>query len=122
MKILIAEDDALMAKTLETKLKLDGYEVITVQDGRSALKFLETEKPDLIITDIMMPLTSGLELISIIKSDLSKKIPVIVLSGMGEENIVLQAFEMGADDFLTKPFNSSELSLRVKRFTIKTKK
>lgn len=122
MKILIAEDDELMAKALETKLKLDGYTVIIAKDGRSALKFLETEKPDLIITDIMMPLTSGLELLSIVKSDLNNKIPVIVLSGMDEEKIVLQAFEMGADDFLTKPFNSSELSLRVKRFAIRSRK
>ncbi|HMZ46076.1 MAG TPA: response regulator, partial [Chitinophagaceae bacterium] len=73
----------------------------------------------LIITDIMMPYTSGLELVGIVKANLNKKTPIIVLSGMGEENIVLQAFEMGADDFLTKPFKPSELSLRVKRLEMK---
>lgn len=122
MKILIAEDEPLMSTALEKKLLSDGHQVIAASDGRIALELLKKQLPDLIITDIMMPYTSGLELVGIVKANLNKKTPIIVLSGMGEENIVLQAFEMGADDFLTKPFNSSELSLRVKRFTIKTKK
>ncbi|MBW7846049.1 MAG: response regulator transcription factor [Bacteroidia bacterium] len=121
MKIVVAEDEIILAKTLEEKLKLEGYKVFVATDGRSALDLIEKEKPDLIMTDIMMPYTSGLELISIVKSGFAKKTPIIVLSSMGEENIVLQAFELGADDFITKPFNPTELSLRVKRFTLKKK-
>ena len=122
MKILIAEDDPLMAALIEANLKSEGYEVIVTTDGREALKKFETENPDLIITDILMPFTSGLELIGIVKSNYEKKTPIIVLSGMGQEAIVMEAFELGSDDFLTKPFNPTELSMRVKRFAVKKKK
>ncbi|MBX2931247.1 MAG: response regulator transcription factor [Chitinophagaceae bacterium] len=122
MKILIAEDEPLMATALEKKLISDGHIVLFAPDGRVALELLKKELPDLIITDIMMPYTSGLELISIVRSDSKSKIPIIVLSGMGEEDTVLQAFELGADDFIIKPFNPSELSVRVKRFEVKLKK
>jgi DNA-binding response OmpR family regulator len=115
MKILIAEDDAFMAAAIEQKLKSDGHQVILTRDGREALQLVEMQQPDLIITDILMPFISGLELIGIIKSSLHRKIPIIVLSGMDQEATVLEAFELGADDFLTKPFNAVELSMRVKR-------
>ena len=71
--------------------------------------------PDLVITDILMPYTSGLEFISVVKSGVNNKIPIIVLSGIGEEATVMEAFDLGADDFLTKPFNPVELGVRVKR-------
>ena len=115
MKILVAEDEPLMLMAIEAKLKNEGFEVIGAQDGREALKILETTTPDLIITDILMPYTSGLELISIVKSDPHKKLPIIVLSGLGQEDTVMEAFQLGADDFITKPFNPTELSVRVKR-------
>jgi DNA-binding response OmpR family regulator len=119
MRILIAEDEPMMATALEKKLISDGHQVVYAQDGRTALELLKKDLPDLIITDIMMPYTSGLELIGVIRSDIKLKIPIIVLSGMGEEETVLQAFELGADDFIIKPFNPTELSIRVKRFSIK---
>lgn len=115
MKILVAEDEPLMLMAIEAKLKNEGFEVVGVSDGREALKLLEEYVPDLIITDILMPYTSGLELISIVKSDPNKKMPIIVLSGLGQENTVMEAFQLGADDFITKPFNPTELSVRVKR-------
>jgi DNA-binding response OmpR family regulator len=115
MKILVAEDEPLMLMAIEAKLKNEGFEVMGVPDGREALKTLETTVPDLIITDILMPYTSGLELISIVKSNQMKKIPIIVLSGLGQEDTVMEAFQLGADDFITKPFNPTELSVRVKR-------
>lgn len=116
MKILIAEDEETTLMTLEKCLKDEGYDVITAQDGREALNRLERESPDLILTDIMMPFTSGLELIGIVKSSSKRSIPVIVLSAIDEESTVMQAFRVGADDFITKPFNPRELALRVKRF------
>lgn len=115
MKILIAEDEPLMLMAIEARLKGDGYQVTSTKDGREALKSIENNLPDLIITDILMPYTSGLELIGIVKSNSTHNIPIIVLSGLGEEDTVLEAFQLGADDFLTKPFNPTELSVRVKR-------
>jgi DNA-binding response OmpR family regulator len=115
MKILVAEDEPLMLMAIVGKLKKDGYEVTGTTNGREALKAYEETSPDLIITDILMPYTSGLELIGIVKSNPRNTIPVIVLSGLGEEETVMEAFQLGADDFLTKPFNPTELSMRVKR-------
>jgi len=118
MKVLIAEDEALILQTLELKLKKEGYTVIGCTDGMDAIQKIDTENPDLIITDIMMPYMSGLEVVRKVKQDMHKKdIPVIVLSTMGQENIVEEAFELGADDYLKKPFSLSELGIRVKRLT-----
>ncbi len=119
MKILIAEDDELMLKTLELRLKKDGHEVFICRDGRDALVKINESQPDLVISDIMMPYVSGLEIVAALNEQgAQKRIPIIVLSGMGQEDIVLQAFELGADDFITKPFSPNELSIRVKRFSI----
>lgn len=118
MKILIAEDDELMLKTLELRLRKDGHEVISAKDGRDAISKIAQHHPDLVISDIMMPYVSGLEIVAYIQDNYQeKKIPVIILSGMGQEDIVLEAFQLGADDFITKPFSPSELSVRVKRFS-----
>lgn len=121
MKVLVAEDDMIMLKTIEVRLKKDGYEVITAQDGRDALGKFETEAPDMIITDIMMPYMSGLEIIGAVKGKAGKVTPIIVLSTMGQENVVLEAFKLGADDFITKPFSPKELSMRVQRYDPKLK-
>lgn len=121
MKVLVAEDDMIMLKTIEVRLKKDGYEVITAQDGREALGKFEQESPDMIITDIMMPYLSGLEIIGAVKSKAGKATPIIVLSTLGQENVVLEAFKLGADDFITKPFSPKELSMRVQRYDPKLK-
>lgn len=115
MKILVAEDEPIMLMAIVKKLEKEGYEVSGVADGNEALKAYESNMPDLIITDILMPYTSGLEFISVVKSGENSKIPIIVLSGIGEEATVMEAFDLGADDFLTKPFNPVELGVRVKR-------
>lgn len=117
MTILIAEDDIVMLKTLELCLKKDGHNVIISHDGKEALTRIEEMSPDLIITDIMMPCSSGLEIIDAVKNKDRKKIPIIVLSAVGEEQVVLEAFKLGADDYISKPFNPDELSMRVKRYT-----
>lgn len=122
MKILIAEDEPMMLMIIDKQLKNDGYTTTPVTDGREALQALEQENFDLIITDILMPFTSGLELVGIVKSNNLKNIPMIVLSAIGQESTVMEAFQLGADDFLTKPFNPSELSMRVKRLLASGKK
>jgi len=122
MKILVAEDEPLMSAAIAGVLKNAGYEIIIANDGREALRAIEEQGPDLIITDILMPFTSGLELTGVVKSNPATQIPVIVLSGMGQEATVMQAFDLGADDFLTKPFNPGELLMRVKRALSKISK
>jgi len=114
MKILVAEDDAIMLASITQQLKQEGFNVTTANNGREAMQLFETNNPDLVITDIMMPFNSGLEFINIIRNK-SVHIPIIVLSALDEEETVLEAFNLGADDFLTKPVKPGELSIRVKR-------
>ena len=115
MKILIAEDDEIILKIIEFRLKKDGHEVIIAKDGRDALIKIKELQPDLVISDIMMPYTSGLEIVSELKTKYGKKIPIIILSSMGQEDVVLEAFKLGADDFITKPFSPNELTMRINR-------
>ncbi|HRH49138.1 MAG TPA: response regulator [Panacibacter sp.] len=114
MKILIAEDDEVMLTLIKHQLTKEGHIINANSDARKALQSMETFKPDMIITDIVMPFTSGLELIGIVRSS-GIKIPILVLSAMDEEATVLEALSLGADDFITKPFNTSEFSMRIKR-------
>ncbi len=116
MKILIAEDEMMMLKIIELRLKKDGHQVIATSNGKDALEQIKLHDPDMIIADIMMPFTSGLEIVSVVKHDRQQRqVPVIILSAMGQENVVLDAFNLGADDYITKPFSPNELSMRVKR-------
>lgn len=115
MKILVAEDEPMLLKTIELKLKKEGYEVITTADGREAVAKIEEMDPDLVITDIMMPYVSGLEIVAIVRKKINKRIPIIMLSAMEQEKVVMEAFELGADDYITKPFSLNELVIRVKR-------
>jgi len=121
MKILVAEDDVIMLATITQQLKQEGFTVTTANNGREAMQSFERDIPDLVITDIMMPFTSGLEFINVIRSH-STEIPIIVLSAVDEEDTVLEAFNLGADDFLTKPVKPGELSIRVKRVSKKSGK
>ena len=116
MKILIAEDDELMLRTLEFRLKKDGHSIMLARDGREALQLIDSFLPDLVITDIMMPYSSGMEIVGFLKQKYNNSIKVIILSGMGQENVILEAFRLGADDYITKPFSPNELSVRVNRF------
>lgn len=117
MKILIADDEPIMLKIIELRLKKDGHQVIVTADGKQALEQIALQDPDMVITDIMMPFSSGLEIVGKVKQGQNRKIPVIILSAMGQENVVLEAFNLGADDYITKPFSPNELSMRVKRLS-----
>ncbi|CAM3490885.1 response regulator transcription factor [Sphingobacterium prati] len=118
MLILIAEDDELILRTVEHKLVKEGHEVVLTRNGREAIEKISELDLDLVVTDIMMPFASGIEILSAIKS-IEKKIPVIVLSSMGQEEVVVDAFDLGASDFMVKPFSPNELMLRIKRLTDK---
>ncbi|HPH99162.1 MAG TPA: response regulator [Chitinophagaceae bacterium] len=114
MKILLVEDDQLMLKTIILRLKKEGHDITSCTDGKEAIEQIENQIFDLIITDIMLPYVSGLEIVGIVKETTST--PIIVLSSMGQEKTIEEAFELGADDYITKPFNLTELSFRIKRF------
>lgn len=90
--------------------------MILTRNGKDAIETLKTKDVDLAITDIMMPFASGIEILSAIKT-MGKQIPVIMLSSMGQEEVVLNAFDLGAADFIVKPFSPNELMLRIKRFS-----
>lgn len=115
--ILIVEDENLVVKALEFKLRRDGYDVIHAKDGREGIRVIENEEFDLMITDIFLPFNNGLELIIKAKQVKGDSFPIIVLSNIGMED-VLSAFKLGVDDYITKPFSLSELSARVKRLLL----
>lgn len=123
LKILIFEDDILIIKILEFILKKDGYQVAICKDGLNAIEKFSVFMPDLIITAIMFPIRAGLEIIKYSKKHCAN-IPVIVISSLEEveeKETVEEAFNLGADDFILKPFNPNELLLRVKHLFSKTK-
>lgn len=118
-KILIVEDDLLTMRILNFILKKEGYAVSTAKNGLDAIERLDVIQPDLVVTDVMLPLKSGLEVTSYCKEKFPH-IPIIVLSALGEEEgTVTKAFKLGADDFVAKPFNPNEFLLRVKRLLTK---
>lgn len=114
-KILLAEDDELLASLLKYRIQMAGFEIIMAKDGREVKKHLEIHTPDIIISDIMMPYFSGIELLDYLRNEMHSKIPVIIISTAGNEENVLNAFELGADDFIAKPVSPSELLVRIQR-------
>jgi len=114
-KLLLAEDDELLAGLLNFRLKKNGYEVQVSSDGREVKTHLSQFTPDLIISDIMMPYFSGIELIDYVRKDLNLSTPIIIISSAGNEENVLTAFELGANDFIAKPISPSELIVRIER-------
>jgi two-component system response regulator VicR len=115
-KIFIIEDDNMTIQILKFIFSKEGYELSISKDGLDAIERFPKEVPDLVLTDIMLPMKSGLEIIKFIKDNYPNT-PVLALSSLGEEEAtVLDAFKLGVDDFITKPFSPNELLLRVKRF------
>jgi len=115
MKVLICEDDNLTLLALEHSIRIEGYETVTARDGLEAKKILAEQNIDLLVTDLHMPNIDGLELIQHIRNDLKRTFPIIMLTRVGSDDIVLSAFEQGADDYITKPFSPKELSIRIKK-------
>lgn len=115
MKILICEDEEIMLTALEFRLQRQGFQVIKAEDGQKALDSINNDAPNLIIADILMPHVSGLELVKYVREELKSKTPIIVISALEQEDIILEAFKLGANDFITKPFKPYELILRIRR-------
>jgi len=111
-KILLIDDDARLVKNVQTYLKDFDYRVEGAFDGLEGLEKVKTFQPDLIILDLMMPELDGLEVLRQIRKD--NPVPVIMLTARGEESDIVAALEVGADDYLTKPFSLRELAARAK--------
>lgn len=114
-KIVLAEDNSTLSLLLKFRLEKEGYKLLIAADGKEAIELIEEQDPELILTDIMMPFISGLEVISHVRNKLNKQTPIIVFSAAGQEEMVLKAFNLGANDFMGKPFSPNELVIRVKR-------
>lgn len=112
MKVLIVDDEEMAVKMLEHQMIANGFEVVSCTDGREAVELIKNENPGLVISDIMMPFMSGLELLELIKSE-NKKTPVILISALDDVEVIQTAIGMGADDFVIKPVNMDELALRI---------
>jgi len=115
MKILICEDEEILLTALEFRLRKLGYEVVLAKDGKEALQLIPQKKPDLIIADVQMPHVTGLELIEEVRKGMQSDLPIIIISALEHDEFVLKALELGANDFVTKPFKPAELVLRVQR-------
>lgn len=114
-KILIVEDDLDILNLLRYYFQYDGYETYTAKDGMQAIDCIQEARPDLVVLDLMLPEMSGLEVCKRIKANpVTAGIPVIMLTAKGEEEDRISGFELGADDYVVKPFSPKELLLRVK--------
>lgn len=110
-KILIVEDDRNLLDTLKYNLRKEGYDVVAAVDGAEALDVARREKPDLIILDIMLPKLSGFEVCRILRKEMT--IPILMLTARTEEVDKIVGLEIGADDYMTKPFSMRELLARL---------
>lgn len=113
--ILLAEDDEMLASLLSYWLDRANYEVSIVNDGQQVKEVLQSSLPDLIISDIMMPYFSGIELVDYVRNSLKSALPIILISAASNDENILNAFELGANDFLAKPISPQELMVRVAR-------
>lgn len=115
-RIVVADDDPIVVKFLSAVFHDEGYEVHTAEDGEKALKVIKDARPDLVILDLVMPYHDGFEICQRIKSSAeTAAVPVIILSMKEKEQDALRAFEVGADDYVRKPFNALELVARARK-------
>ncbi|MBW2117429.1 MAG: type II/IV secretion system protein [Deltaproteobacteria bacterium] len=115
-KILVADDNEIILKILTNILESENYLIITAQDGLEALKLTLQEKPDLIVTDYIMPKMDGITLIKKLKSQLATRyIPIIMLTAKDQENTEVEVIDAGADDYLVKPVNPKRFLARINR-------
>lgn len=114
MRILVCEDNLITLKTIAFTLAKNGYEVAQAVDGNQGIEILNNEKIDLVITDINMPFTKGLELVRYVNTKLESKIPLIIISGITLAETKEHAMELGAEAYLTKPFDPEDLLKIVK--------
>ena len=108
--VLVVEDDPVILRLLEVNFELEGFGVLLAHDGAEGIEMARAHLPDVLVTDIMMPHTSGLELLTTLKGELiTKAIPIILLSAKAQTTDLEVGMEAGADDYITKPFEPLDL-------------
>jgi len=114
--VLVVDDDPVILKLLEVNFEMEGFTVLVAHDGEEGIEVARSNQPDVIVSDIMMPKKSGLELVVALKGDTStSEIPIILLSAKAQNADVRTGLEAGADDYVTKPFEPLDLVDRVNR-------
>jgi two-component system KDP operon response regulator KdpE len=111
-RVLVVEDDPAIRRAIVAQLRAEGYDVVEAADGREALAIARKDKPDLILTDLAMPVLDGFTLITTLRKTITT--PIVVLSVRGGETDRVRALDLGADDFVSKPFSVAELLARVR--------
>ncbi len=109
--VLVADDDAPILRLVRTKLQADGYGVITAMNGQEAVELFERERPDIVVLDLMMPVMDGYDAMQQIRQ--SADVPVVILTARSAAPEKIRGLDLGADDYVTKPFNPDELSARI---------
>ena len=111
-KILVADDEASIRRILETRLKMVGYDVVVAEDGEEAVEVFNKTNPDLVVLDVMMPKMDGYGVTREIRR--TSDVPIIILTALGDVSERITGLELGADDYVIKPFSPKELEARVK--------
>jgi DNA-binding response OmpR family regulator len=114
-RVLVVEDEAALAKVLKLRLEMEGFEVRAAGDGQEAMEMIAQERPDIVVCDLMMPVMDGKQVTRAIKSDKKlKSIPVLILSALKRQQEMDELAKLGADGFAAKPFDSKELTARIR--------
>ena len=123
LSVLVVDDDPVILRLLQVNFDLEGIDVSTAVDGEEGLKMAQSDRPDLVISDIMMPKVNGLELLAALRSSPdTASLPVILLSAKAQVADVQRGLELGADDYITKPFDPLELIDRVYKVLAKSRR
>jgi DNA-binding response OmpR family regulator len=113
-RILVIEDETDIREMLSLRLKKERFEVVEASEGTTGLKKALEEQPDLVLLDLMLPFMSGLDILRKLRNNpKSEQVPIIIVSAKGEESDIVVGLELGADDYVTKPFNMSVLLARI---------
>lgn len=120
MNILLVEDDEVLLKSLSYFLKSKGYTVIGYDNGLDAIDYLKeyAHELDLVITDLNLPFAGGQQVIRVLRQGEGRKIPIIVLTSSGVESTELEVFDLGADEFISKPFSPAVLHRRMEKLLV----
>jgi len=116
MKILAADDQRMILKAIENHLENSQYELITATDGLEAIELFESEKPDLLILDIDMPIKSGFDVIHYVRHEYKSDTPIVVMTSAHDEITLAKAYTLGADDFIEKPVGINKLLFRIQNY------
>ncbi len=115
MNILICQEEEIMLTALEFRLSKQGFEVSVAKDKKTAIAQIQEKQPDLVVADIMSDKVEGLDILEHLNGNGESKVPFVLISELDNTDLILEALNNGADDFIAKPFNPVELLIRIKR-------